>query len=267
MPNHPVHRHGRGLHPAACGRIHARWSRSQPDHDGEFAIGDAQHDAAASEDRSRPLRGGEERADLRGRGNEDRPGQDRVFAAAEGRRRLLLRHLRRQRQHGRARSRPADPSRLDAGCGARDRAGISRCRARRRVHPQRSVPGRLAPARRERRGAGLPRRPPARLRLRARALARHRQRHARQLWRGDRNLRRGPAPAADPPVSRRQAGSRDRGDHLRQRPHPHRTARRSARAGGGELARRRRGCRRWRRNTAPTRCSTSCRRCRTTRKR
>ena len=45
---------------------------------------------------------------------------------------------------------------------------------------------------------------PARLRLRARALAGHRQRHARQLRRRDGNLRRGPAPAADSPVSRRQ---------------------------------------------------------------
>ncbi len=29
-----------------------------------------------------------------------------------------------RRQHGRARSRPADPSRLDAGRGARGRAGV-----------------------------------------------------------------------------------------------------------------------------------------------
>ena len=111
-----------------------------------------------------------------------------------------------RRQHGRAGPRPADPSRLDARCGARRRAGLSRRRARRRVHPQRSLSGRLAPARRERRRARLPRRPLARLRLRARALAGHRQRHARQLRRGHRNLRRGPAPAAYPPVSRRQTG-------------------------------------------------------------
>ena len=109
----------------------------------------------------------------------------------------------------------------------------------RRVHPQRSVSGRLASAGRERRRACLPRRPAARLRLRARALARHRQRHARQLRRGDGNLRRGAAPAAYTSVSRRQARSRHRGDHLRQCPHAHRAARRPARAGGGELARRR----------------------------
>ena len=209
---------------------------NQPGHVGLTPIVRQRSLNAPSEDRPCSLRSGEERADLHGRGNEDRPCEDRVFAAAQGRRRLLLRHLRCQRQHGRARSGPADPSRLDAGCGARDRAGISRCRARRRVHPQRSVSRRLAPSRRERRGTCLPRRPPARLRMRARALARHRQRHARQLRRGDRNLRRGPATAADPPVSRRQAGPRDRGDHLRQCPHPHRTARRSARAGGGKLA-------------------------------
>ncbi len=47
------------------------------------------------------------------------------------------------------------------------------------------VPGRFASARRECRSASLPRRPTARLRLRARALAGHRQRHARQLWRGN----------------------------------------------------------------------------------
>ena len=79
--------------------------------------------------------------------------------------------------------------------------------AGRRVHPQRSVSGRLAPAGRERRGARLSRGSPARVRLRARALARYRQRHAGQLRRGDRNLRRGTAPAADTPVSRRQARS------------------------------------------------------------
>ena len=54
---------------------------------------------------------------------------------------------------------------------------------------------------------GLSRRPAARFRLRARALAGHRQRHAGQLRRGDRDLWRGTAPAADTPVSRRQARS------------------------------------------------------------
>ena len=53
----------------------------------------------------------------------------------------------------------------------------------------------------------------------------------------------------------------DRGDHLRQCPHAHRAAGRSARPGLRQLARRDSGCRSWRRNTAPTSCSTSCRRC------
>ena len=59
----------------------------------------------------------------------------------------------------------------------------------------------------------------------------------------------------------------DRGDHLRQCPH--------ARPNGSAICAHRwrrtgalrRGCRRWRRNMAPTRCSASCRRCRTTRRR
>ena len=51
--------------------------------------------------------------------------------------------------------------------------------------------------------------------------------------------RRGPAASAGAPVSRRQARPRHRGDHLRQCPHAHRAPGRSARPGGGELARRR----------------------------
>jgi hypothetical protein len=57
------------------------------------------------------------------------------------------------------------------------------------VHPQRSVSGRLASARRERRRAGVFRRPAARVRLRSRALAGHRQRHAWELRCRDGNLR------------------------------------------------------------------------------
>jgi N-methylhydantoinase B len=51
-------------------------------------------------------------------------------------------------------------------------------------------------ARRERGDAGFPRRRAARLRMRARALAGHRQRHARQLRRDHGDLRRGTATAA-----------------------------------------------------------------------
>ena len=51
--------------------------------------------------------------------------------------------------------------------------------ARRRLHPQRSLLRREPPARRQRRDAGLPRGHAARLRVRARPLAGHRERHAR----------------------------------------------------------------------------------------
>ena len=156
---------------------------------------------------------------------------------------------------------------LDAGRGARGGAGVSRRRAGRCVHPQRSVSGRLASAGCERGRAGVLRRPAAGVRLRAGALAGHRQRHARKLRRRDGNLRRGSAPAADPAVSRRQARPGDRGDHLRQCPHPGGTAGRSARPGGGEPTGGGSGCRRWQRNMAPTRCWASCRRCWTTPKR
>ena len=107
----------------------------------------------------------------------------------------------------------------------------------------------------------------ARLRLRACALAGHRQRHARQLRRGHRNLRRGPAYPAGPPVSRRQTGSRrsrrSSSPMCARQPNGSATcARRSRRTGG-----RRSGWPRWRRNTAPIRCCKSCRRCWTTPKR
>ena len=138
--------------------------------------------------------------------------------------------------------------------GARPSSAPSRTlRARRRLHPQRPLlRRRLAPARRQRGHARLPRGPPAGLRLRARALARHRQRHARQLRRGHRDLRRGPAAAAGAAVSRTAS--------------PTRTSRRSSspmsarpRSGSATCARRSRpicaasrACRSWRGSTART---------------
>ena len=59
------------------------------------------------------------------------------------------------RQHGGARAGSADPSRLDAGCGARGDRRLPAGRAGRRVHPQRPLSRRLAPARRQRRRAGF----------------------------------------------------------------------------------------------------------------
>ena len=80
---------------------------------------------------------------------------------------------------------------------ARRRRRLRRGRARRRrVHPQRSLLRRQPSARRQRGAPRLPRGPAARLRLPARALARCRLGHARQLRRGHGDLRRGPAPAA-----------------------------------------------------------------------
>ncbi len=189
--------------------------------------------------RRRPLRGGEERADRGGRGNEDRPRQDRLFAAAESRGRLFLRHLRRRRPDGGAGAGPADPSRLDARRRGRRGRRLPQPRTGRCFHPQRPVSRRLASARRERGRSRLRGRDAARLWLRPRALAGYRQRHARQLRRGDGNLRRGPAPAAGAALSQRRNGSRDRGDHLRQCPHAVRAHGRSARAGRGQSPRRR----------------------------
>ena len=53
------------------------------------------------------------------------------------------------RRHGGAGPGSADPFGLDAGCGARGDRRLSRGRARRRVHPQRPLSRRLAPARRQ----------------------------------------------------------------------------------------------------------------------
>ena len=107
-------------------------------------------------------------------------------------------------------------------------------RARRRVHPQRSLLRRQPSARRQRGHSGLPRGPAARLRLRARALAGHRQRYARLVRRQHRDLRRGPAPAARASLRRRRAQSRGGRDHLHQRPHARRAPGRSPRAAGGQ---------------------------------
>ena len=67
-----------------------------------------------AEHRSRHLRGGEERAVRRGRGDEGGARQDRVLAAAQGGGRLLLRPLRRRGRDGRAGPRPAHSPGLDA---------------------------------------------------------------------------------------------------------------------------------------------------------
>ena len=209
------------------------------------------------EDRPRALRGGQERALFGGRGDEDRPRQDRVFAASQGRRRLFLRDFRRRRQHGGAGPGSADPFGLDAGCGARGDRRPSRGRARRRVHPQRPLSRRLAPARRQCRRPRVLRRSAAGLWLRARPLARYRQRHAGQLWRGDRNLRRGSATAAGAALSE-TAGpipiSRGSSSPMCAPPPSGRAtcAPRSRRTGAAQ-----RVSRRWRRNTAPTNCCRS----------
>ena len=86
----------------------------------------------------------------------------------------------------------------------RDRGVDADVRARRRVHPQRPLLRRQPSARRQRGPPGLPRGAAARLRLPARALARRRLGHARQLRRRHRDLRRGPAPAAAAALRRRR---------------------------------------------------------------
>ena len=130
--------------------------------------------------RSRHLRGGQERALRRRRGDEGGPGQDRLLAAPQGGRRLFVRALRRARRDGGAGAGPAHSSRLHAARRQGGHPGLAaRFAAGRRLHPQRSLLRRQPPARRQRGHARLPRGHPARLRLRARALAGHRQRHAR----------------------------------------------------------------------------------------
>ena len=144
----------------------------------------------------------------RGRGDEDRPRQDRLFAAAEGRRRLFLRHLRRRAATWwrRARTCRSISARCRTRCARSCAAFPDVAPGDVFIHndpyqggshlPDVNV---VAPAFHDG--------PPARLRLRAGALAGYRQRDAGQLRRGDRDLWRGAAPAADAAVSRRQARS------------------------------------------------------------
>ena len=152
---------------------------------------------SSTQRRSRHLRDRQEQLLQDRRGDAGRPRQDGLLADPEVRRRLLLRRVRRQGLHGGAGTRPADPPGVDAGRRARRGGGLRRRRARRRrLHPQRSLLRRQPSARRQCRPPRLLRRPPARLHLPARALARRRFRHAGQLRRRHRDLRRGPAPAA-----------------------------------------------------------------------
>ena len=109
----------------------------------------------------------------------------------------------------------------------------------RRLHPQRSLLRRQPPARRQRRAPRLPRGPPARLRLPARALARRRLGHARQLRRRHRDLRRGPAPAAAAARQPRRAQRRPREGDPGQRAHARRAQGRPRRPAGRDAARHR----------------------------
>src|ERR1700739_2969736 len=106
--------------------------------------------------------------------------------------------------------------------------------------------------RRQRGAAGVPRRPPARLRVPAGALARRRLGDAGQLRRGDADLRRGPAHAAAAPPQPRRRPWRPRAADPRKCAHagraqgrPRRPARRDpagdrAAGGAGRTLRRRR---------------------------
>ena len=223
---------------------------------------DAGYKHADREDRSGAVRGGEERTDLGSRGNEDRPGENRLFATVESRRRYscgifdipgnmvaqgpdLPIHLGSMPDAVRAVVRAfPDVAPGDVFIHNDPYQGGSHL-------PDVNV---VAPA-----YCGTA----ARLRLRARALAGYRQRHARQLWRRDGNLRRGPAPAAGAAVSRRQTRPGDRGHHLRQCPHtPERLGDLRAQVAANRRAEARLA--RWPKNMALTRCLASWRRCRIT---
>ena len=189
------------------------------------------NEGRTAQGRSGQLRNRQEQFLQDRRGDAHRPRQDRVFADPEIGWRLLLRRVRCEGRDGGAGSRPADPFGLDARRRACRGRGFRHGRARRRrVHPQRSLFRRQPPARRQRGAAGVPRGPAAGLRLPARALARCRLGHARQLRRGHRDLRRGPAPAAA--AARRQgvAQCRPREGDPRQRAHARRAQGRSRRA-------------------------------------
>ena len=120
---------------------------------------------------------------------------------------------------------PDLPIHLGSHARCRPRRGrrLRRGRARRRrVHPQRPLLRRQPSARRQRGAPGLPRGSPARLRLPARALARRRLGHARQLRRRHGDLRRGPAPAAAAARQPRRHQHRPREGDPRQRAHARR---------------------------------------------
>ena len=91
------HRRAAGLAPARRGRAASSCWRPRP-----------------CVTRPRHLRGRQERALRRRRGDEGRARQDRLLAAPQGGRRLFLRALRRQRRDGGAGAGPAHPPRLDA---------------------------------------------------------------------------------------------------------------------------------------------------------